>query len=217
MTLQNLGYNSFLFDLSPDVGGVTSLSPAAGLLPLPDGGYSASYRNVDRGAIGLTTTLTKSASSPAPLPADFKPSNRPRVVPAAPTEADWYRAAIYSIPLPASVTTPTPNQQDFLRITYTGDVARLSADAPWQPRLLDDNFADGRPWLVGLARFVPQLQQSGGKLDLSIYPLRPDPPIFFEPGKEPRPDTPPASLSSVELLTQYTLKLKLEPQPTKKH
>jgi len=50
-------------------------------------------------------------------------------------------------------------------------------------------------------------------LDLSIYPLRANPPIFFEPGHEPKPG---ATLGSVELLTEYTLKLKLEPTPAKK-
>ena len=113
------------------------------------------------------------------------------------------------IPLPKFALTDTPTEQHFLRITYTGDVARISADN----HLLDDNFADGRPWLVGLARFAPQLTQTGGKLDFSIYPLRPNPPIFFEPGHEP---TPGATLQSVELLTQYTLKLKLIPTPTNK-
>jgi hypothetical protein len=168
-------------------------------------------------SVQLTAAQTKPADAPAPLPADFKPSNRPRVVAAAPTEADWSRAATYSIPLPTSALADTPSTgtQHFLSIRYTGDVAHLSTNG----HLLDDNFADGRPWLVGLTRFAPQLTQSGGKLTLSIYPLRRDPPIFFEPGHEPKPDAPPASVSSVELLTQYTLKLKLvplNPSPTPK-
>ena len=81
--------------------------------------------------------------------------------------------------------------------------------------LLDDNFADGRPWLVGLTRFVPQLEQNPS-LEFSIYPLRANAPIFFEPGHEPKPDTPPAALQSVELVTQYTLRLKLEPLAAQK-
>ena len=77
------------------------------------------------------------------------------------------------------------------------------------------NFADGRPWLVGLARFTPQLQQN--ELQISIYPLRKDPPIFFEPGLEPKVDgAQTVKLESVELVTQYSLKLKLEPS-TPKH
>ena len=131
-----------------------------------------------------------------PAPASSPP------LPPTPTSS---HAAIYSIPLPKSALADTPTEQHFLRITYTGDVARLSANH----HLLDDNFADGTPWLVGLTRFDPQLQ-TDPTLQLSIYPLRSNPPIFFEPGYEPKPDAPHA-LQSVELLTQYTLKLKLGP------
>jgi beta-galactosidase len=212
-TLQDLEDNSFIFDVLPSAPEVKSLDPGTGIIGLPDGGLTSVYSPKPKSAWQpLTPTQLKPADAPAPLPADFKPSNRPRSVAAAPTEADWSRAATYSIPIPKSALTDTPSQQHFLRIAYTGDVARISING----HLLDDNFADGRPWLVGLSRFAPQLQQSGGKLDLSIYPLRPNPPIFFEPGYEPKPDTPPASVSSVELLTQYTLKLKLEPTPAKK-
>jgi hypothetical protein len=162
--------------------------------------------------IKFAVKQTKTADAPAPLPADFKPSNRPRSVAAAPTDADFARAATYSIPLPKSALTHTPTEQHFLRIHYTGDVARLYVNG----HLLDDNFPDNRPWLVGLTRFAPQLTQAGGKLTLSIYPLRPNPPIFFEPGHEPKPDAPPAAVQSIELLTQYTLKLKMVTLPPKK-
>jgi hypothetical protein len=140
------------------------------------------------------------------------PSSKPRSVAAAPTEAEWSRAATYSIPLPKSALADTPSQQHFLRITYTGDIARLSVNG----HLLDDNFADGRPWLIGLDRFSSLLGPNR-ELKLSIYPLRKDAPIFFEPGLEPKVDGPQAvSLQSVELLTQYTLKLKLQPHTEQK-
>ena len=190
------------------------------------------------GVVQLPVAQVRAPSQAAPLPDGFKPSSRPRVVAAAPTDADWSRAGVWSITLPkdiaatiehtttarvphpyaqrtggmnnAQLTTP-PNTQYFLRIHYTGDVARLSAPESGTDHLLTDDFYSGRPWLVGLTRFAPQLAQSGGKLNLSIYPLRPTPPIFFEPGLSPKPNTPPASVSSVELVTQYTLRLKLVP------
>ena len=209
-TLQDLEDTSFIFDVLPSAPEVKSLDPGTRIIRSPNGGFTSAYSPKPKSAWQvLTPTQVKPADAPATLPADFKSSSRPRVVAAAPTEADWSRAATYSIPLPKSALTDTPAEQHFLRITYTGDVARLSANG----HLLDDNFADGRPWLVGLARFAPQLEQSGGKLDLSIYPLRANPPIFFEPGHEPKPG---ATLGSVELLTEYTLKLKLEPTPAKK-
>ncbi len=179
-------------------------------------GYQAIFPERGSGIMWPTTTQTKPADAPASLPADFKPSSRPRVVAAAPTDADFSRAATYSITLPKSAFTDTPTvpptEQYFLRIIYNGDVARLSAPIDGKSQLLDDNFTDGRPWFVGLTRFDPKLTQSGGKLDISIYPLRPNPPIFFEPEFQPRPDNPPARLIDVALVTQYTLKLKLVPQ-----
>ena len=186
--LQDLEDTSFIFDVLPSAPRIESLGPAVKIIPSPSGGFTTTYLPKPKNAWqDLTAAQTHPADDPAPLPADFKPSTRPRVVAAAPTEADWSRAATYSTPLPKSALTDTPTEQHFLRITYTGDVARLSADATWQPHLLDDNFADSRPWLVGLARFAPQLAQSGGKLFLSIYPLRANSPIFFESGHEPKP------------------------------
>jgi len=162
--------------------------------------------------IDLIPQQTKPADAAAPLPAGFAPSSKPRAVAAAPTDADWSRAATYSIPLPKSALADTPTEQHFLRITYTGDVARLAING----HLLADNFADGRPWLIGLDRFISQLGPQR-ELQLSIYPLRKDAPIFFEPGLEPKVDAAQAvSLQSVELLTQYTMKLKLVPTPEKK-
>jgi len=218
-TLQNLGNTFFTYNARPNLGYLDPLDSAGHPYPRVAVGIAhmnnrASRRAQKQAAIKLAIKQTKPVSSPAPLPADFKPSNRPRVVAAAPTEADWSRAATYSIPIPKSALADTPTEQHFLRVHYTGDVGRLSLNG----HLLDDNFADGRPWLIGLTRFDSLLKQSP-TLQLSIYPLRANPPIFFEPGYEPKPDAPPASLQSVELLTQYTLKVKMEtrrPQkPTK--
>ncbi len=73
-----------------------------------------------------------------------------------------------------------------------------------------------RPWpVVGLNPLLPPQLTFNHQLQLSIYPLRPNPPIFFEPGSEPKPDAPTA-LQAVELLTQYTLKLKLRASTGKK-
>jgi beta-galactosidase len=214
-TLEHIGDPHFVARLLPEMH--TTLLPFDPNIKLNHDGtaYSTGVPKLGPSVITLTPTQIKPADAPAPLPADFKPSNRPRVVAAAPTDADFSRAGVWSISLPKSIATALkvagrPSDAPyFLRIHYTGDVARLSVNG----HLLDDNFADGRPWLVGLTRFAPQL--TNNQLQLSIYPLRPNPPIFFEPGNEPKPDAPTA-IQSVELLTQYTLKLKLVPQPTKK-
>jgi hypothetical protein len=211
-TLQNIGAKNFTARLIP--GGPAQLvSPDRGVRILPGVGIFLPPPSTP-GVLAIEPNPTKPAGEVAPLPADFKPSTRPRVVAAEPTDAEWSRAATWTITLPKP--SPTPNEQHFLRIHYTGDVARISAG----DHLLTDNFADGRPWLIGLTRFTPLLQQSP-TLQLSIYPLRANPPIFFEPGYEPKIDGPQAaSLQSVELVTQYTLKLRMQTQmpthPTKK-
>ncbi len=215
VTLQSLGAKNFTALLVPnDSMHLVSLDKTARIVP---GTGIFVPRPSTPGTSQLNASQTQPASSPAPLPAGFKPSTRPRVVAAAPTDADFARAAIYSIPLPATALADTPTEQHFLRITYTGDVARLSAPIDGKDHLLDDNFSAGttlarRP-LAFRAATRPSQQQSGAKLDLAIYPLRPNPPIFFEPGHEPKPDAPPV-VQQVELLTQYTLKLKLpSPRP----
>jgi beta-galactosidase len=215
-TLQDLGARKFTAILAP--GGTARLvspEPRGRIIPAA---YVAKPSPINEADITLQAQQTKQPDGPAPLPAGFQPSSRPRVVAAAPTEADWSRAAIWTIPIPKiALDTVDSTEQHFLRIHYTGDVARLSVTIGGKPYLLDDNFADGRPWLVGLTRFATQLQQDPN-LQLAIYPLRPDPPIFFEPGFEPKPTVQPdASLQSVELLTQYTLKLKMEPLHPDRH
>jgi hypothetical protein len=200
-TLQNLGATNFSVRLL--LGAEAVLSPVSTSVKLIHRGAEdqVTLATVEPPRIQIAAKQTKPAGEVAPLPAGFAPSSRPRVVAAAPTDVDWSRAATWSIILPKQ----TADQQQFLRIRYTGDVARLSADG----HLLTDDFSTRRPWLVGLARFTPQLAQSR-ELQLSIYPLRKDAPIFFEPGLEPKVDGAQAdSLQSVELLTQYSLKLKL--------
>jgi hypothetical protein len=214
-TLQNLGVKKFTAIIIPESGTrLVSPKPGARLVP------AAMFLSKPFQAAGspqlLDAKQTKPADEPAPLPAGFKPSNRPRVVAAAPSEADWSRAAIWTIPLPRFSLDGATAEQYFVRIVYTGDVARLSTSIDGKNHLLDDNFADGRPWLVGLTRFAPQIVEGGDKLTLSIYPLRPNPPIFFEPGHEPQPDAPPAALQPIELLTQYSLRVKLETVATRK-
>ena len=57
---------------------------------------------------------------------------------------------------------------------YQGDLARLSANH----KLLDDDFYNGKPWMVGLSRFLAP--NGSGNFDLSILPLRKDAPVYFE-------------------------------------
>lgn len=87
-------------------------------------------------------------------------------VAAAPSEADWQQAAVYTIDLDA-----LHSQNSLLSITYRGDCARLYANG----KLIADNFYYGRPFLYGLWRLPNDCKQ----LELRILPLQPEAPIYL--------------------------------------
>jgi beta-galactosidase len=83
-------------------------------------------------------------------------------VPFAPEDKDFDDDAVWKL------DTSSPSSSDvsnaYLRITYTGDVARLYAG----DELLDDNFWNGRPWQIGLKQWQELLKSPG--LQLHILP-----------------------------------------------
>ncbi len=127
--LEHLGDPHFAARLFPDLH--TTLLPFSPSIKLTKQGatYSTSFPKLGSGVIALTPTQIKPADAPAPLPDNFKPSNRPRAVAAAPTDGDFSRAGVWSISLPKSIAIALnvagrPSDAPyFLRITYTGDVA----------------------------------------------------------------------------------------------
>lgn len=98
---------------------------------------------------------------------------RPKGVGMAPQDADFKAAGKWAITVPRHDQSSTVSNL-FLHIDYAGDVARLSFNG----NLLDDNFNNGLPWVIGLRRFNAKIQS--GPLELSILPLRRDAPIFLE-------------------------------------
>jgi beta-galactosidase len=95
----------------------------------------------------------------------------------APAEADFRNAARWSIRVPESKSDSTTDE--FLRITYQGDVARLCAG----DRLITDDFYHGAPWEIGLWRMSAADLERG--LQLQILPLRQDAPIYLAAGAWP--------------------------------
>jgi hypothetical protein len=93
-------------------------------------------------------------------------------MPQAPEEADYAGAAAWSLVIPAQSMTGLSDL--FLRVHYAGDVSRLSLDG----RLLDDDFYNGRPWEIGLKRFLPEA--FGKKLEVSVLPLPHAAPIYLD-------------------------------------
>ncbi len=68
-----------------------------------------------------------------------------------------------------------------LRIDYVGDTARLLADGV----LVDDQFADGQPWIIGVHRFL-RADGRWPEFQLQIVPANPELPIFLEPAARAR-------------------------------
>lgn len=83
-----------------------------------------------------------------------------------PTDADFEKAAIYTINLPE-----TDSKDAILNIDYRGDVARLYANG----KLIDDNFYNGRTFQYGLWRLPENCKQ----LELRILPLQKNMPVYF--------------------------------------
>ena len=97
---------------------------------------------------------------------------RPHGVAQAPAAGELPQAAQWSIAVPAGALNGL--SELFLEVNYEGDLARLTANH----KLLDDDFYNGKPWMVGLSRFLAP--NGSGNFDLSILPLRKDAPVYFE-------------------------------------
>jgi hypothetical protein len=106
-----------------------------------------------------------------------------------PSDSDFASAGTWEILLPKSL--PTANW--ILNIKYEGDAARLYLDG----KLINDNFYNGKPFELGLARFGSKILT--GKLELKILPLRKDAPIYFAPGMKPEFGTSPSVCKVVSL------------------
>jgi beta-galactosidase len=114
----------------------------------------------------------QSASPMPPAKDGAATSWRKGPVALAPSESEFSKAARWSLYLPPGSMDHLSNL--FLKVDYQGDVARLSAKG----KLLDDDFYNGHPWVVGLSRFLSP--QGAGTFELSILPLRRDSTVYFE-------------------------------------
>jgi beta-galactosidase len=89
-----------------------------------------------------------------------------------PEESEFAKAAKWKITLPKDAWKGSDDL--FLRVQYKGDIARLySGD-----KLLDDDFANGEPWMIGLKRYRELIEKTG--LTLEILPRRCDAPIYIQ-------------------------------------
>lgn len=113
-------------------------------------------------------------------------------------------SAAWTITLPSHLLDGLRNV--YLNFNYQGDVARLFSGT----KLLDDNYANGQAWPVGLRRFSSEL---GRPLTLTILPLRSDSPIYIQDVKRRPGDAEKqvAHLLQVQLLPAYGLDISPNP------
>jgi hypothetical protein len=98
-------------------------------------------------------------------------------VAAAPLDADFEKAAVWRIRLPAGLDL---SRDPILRVHYTGDVARVTLNG----KLVTDDFYNGNAFDIGLRRYAPGILD--GDLKIAILPLRKDAPVYFS--KDVHPD-----------------------------
>ena len=122
--------------------------------------------------IDFQWSSSREAASRPPIRMASHVEGRDRPMPLAPEDADFAAAAAWSLKIPAQSMNGLSDI--YLRIRYTGDVARLSVDG----RLLDDDFYNGRAWEIGLKRFLPECFDK--KLEVSVLPLPRKAPIYLD-------------------------------------
>jgi len=197
-TLQSTGASTF------DLGIFGSAIPeAADALRLKHGSSDGLFRSYSIAVppIKLEPVITQVTSFEPRAPWKLGPPVpwRSNTIPLAPDDTDFAHAATWKLTLPP---LPPGLSGAFLTIHYQGDVARLYRNGA----LVDDNFWNGIPWLVGLR----ELGYSDGEtLDLKILPLPKRFPMYIENADRLRFDTGFAGeLTGVAIVPQYQIKLK---------
>jgi hypothetical protein len=171
------GSNIFFGALS--AGNDTAWQSATGLHPQPPEGVFPVYEaTVSPTRIAVEFTQIREAGV-APRIERANPAGwRKQPVAVAPTDATMQKfAARWSITVPQDALAGA--EDVFLQIHYEGDVGRLC----WGKTLLDDNFYNGTPWIIGLKRFAGRL---GAPFRLEVLPLRDDAPVYFDTGYRPQ-------------------------------
>jgi beta-galactosidase len=144
----------------------------------PEGVFPVYEASVEARTIPVSFVQTKKAGA-APRIERANPAGwRKQPVAVTPTNSTMDQfSARWNISLPKDALTGV--EDVFLQIHYQGDVARLSAN----DALLDDNFCNGDPWVIGLKRFASRLD---APFQLEVLPLRDDAPVYFDPGYRPQ-------------------------------
>jgi hypothetical protein len=169
--LRSRGIPQFVFSIAPP-----PIAPIQASLPLEQTASSSSAASftalAPEQSVHLDYHLAQPAGDAPPVKPGIALSWRPRGVAQAPPEAEFAQAAKWSVDVPPGAMKNL--SELFLEVDYQGDVARLYANH----RLLADDFYIGKPWFIGLNRFLAP--NDAGKFELSILPLRKDAPVNLE-------------------------------------
>jgi len=166
----------------------------------PEGVFQVYEATVTPRTIAVEFTQIKQAGA-APRVERANPAGwRKQPVAVAPTDATMQKfAAQWSITLPKDALAGM--EDVFLQLHYAGDVGRLYAGAA----LIDDNFYNGEPWVIGLKRFATGLE---APLQLQVLPLRDDAPVYFDPGYKPQfSGKQTAAVASITAVPEYEVVL----------
>jgi hypothetical protein len=161
---------------------------------------------------GVFQRFTPRAPQPVKFNASFKETQSagpPREIPTgeiqqpvatAPLDADFEKAAVWRVTIPAGIDLST---DPLLRFHYVGDVARVVLDG----KFITDDFYNGNGFDIGLRRHAPAILK--GDLRIAILPLRKDAPIYM--AESARPDfgaaASVAALQRIEIIPRSQLQL----------
>jgi hypothetical protein len=178
----------------------------------PPASLKSGGRDVKRRTDGVFQRFVPPAQQPVKYNATFEQARSdgpPRDIPlgaiqqpvaTAPLDADFEKAAIWRVEIPADIDLGT---DPILRFHYVGDVARVTLDG----RFITDDFYNGADFDVGLRRHAPAILDA--VLRIAILPLRKDAPVYIV--ESARPDfgkaADIATLQRVEIIPRYQLDL----------
>lgn len=130
---------------------------------------------------------------------------RPNPIPLAPEDKDFSAAQSWRLSL-GKIPADAHIDDAFLRVTYQGDVARLSDNG----RLLDDNFWNGLPWEIGLRELGGNWRAGDSGLQLQVLGLPEQAPMYLERRDRLHfTDGTALSLQTVQLVPQYEVVLRI--------
>ncbi len=198
--LQSNGNPNFEFEIYPSPKSAVSALPQLHRAELPDNVASFSSRAQEQHVELKEESVHQAGDIPPDLSEVAGKTSRGIQ---APQDADFDRAAVWHLALSSDAMKGLSDV--ILQFNYVGDVARLTNDS----RLLADDFYNGRPWKVGMRRFLERKEVSD--LQLKILPLRSDAPIFLEDNVRAslHTDTQSVELNEVRVILQYQLTIDL--------